>query len=211
MRYPAVIFDFGNVIGFFDYARAFTAIARPRGLDGSTLFEAARSAGLKELVSRLEVGELNPEEFAREVLTRIGRDDVSIEEFLAGWADIFEPNDAIAPIVRRLHESGRRLILGSNTNRIHADHFRRQFSGLLDRFDYLVLSFEIGHLKPSIEFYRACVSNAGAPADDCIFIDDLPENVDGARRLGLLGITYLDPESLDRELSSLGLFELDPQ
>lgn len=207
MRYPAVIFDFGNVIGFFDYARAFSAIARPRGLDGPELFHRAQEAGLIQLVSRLEVGELAPEPFVRELLTRIGLDEVPIEECSAAWSDIFEPNEAIAPLVQRLHDSGRRLILGSNTNRLHSDRFRRQFSGLLDRFDHLVLSFEIGHLKPSIEFYRACVEASGASPSECLFIDDLPENVEGARQLGLRGITYRDPQALEAELTALGLLE----
>ena len=80
----------------------------------------------------------------------------------------------------RSRRQGYTLVLGSNTNDLHAAHFRRQFADALAHFDRLVLSYEVGHIKPSAAFYHACVEAAGARPDECVFIDDLPENVEGA-------------------------------
>ena len=97
------------------------------------------------------------------------------------------------------------LLLGSNTNAIHARLFRRQFAPTLARFDHLILSYEVGHMKPAAGFYQACVDAAGVPANRCVFIDDLAENVEGARSCGLSAVLFRDAEALQSELQAWGI------
>jgi putative hydrolase of the HAD superfamily len=204
MRTPAIIFDFGNVIAFFDYQRACDTIGRPRGRDGAELLRTARNAGFNDLLQRFERGQLSTEEFSNSSSRMFGV-DVPPEEFAEAWSDIFWLNEAIVPIVLGLKASGYRLVLGSNTNILHANRFRSQFASLLSAFDRLVLSFELGHSKPSPEFYLACAKAAGVSPGDCVFIDDLAENVVGARSAGLQSLFYRDPEILGGELHRLGV------
>ncbi|RUL88390.1 HAD family hydrolase [Tautonia sociabilis] len=204
MPHPALVFDFGNVVAFFDYARACEAIGRPRGLDGSSLLETARRAGLAEPLLAFESGRMGSEQFCRAASRLLGV-DLPVDEFAAAWADIFWPNESIVPLIRALADNGHRLILGSNTNPLHSNHFRRQFAETLALFDHLVLSFEVGHVKPAPEFFLACAEAAGAPPADCVFIDDLPENVEGARQAGLIGVHYVDTPTLAADLRALGI------
>jgi glucose-1-phosphatase len=127
------------------------------------------------------------------------------DEFVSGWEDIFWINEPVARLVEQLKGAGYRLLLGSNTNILHATYFRRRFATTIDLFDHLILSYEVGHMKPSGEFYRACVAAAGVPADSCIFIDDLIENVEGAQRAGLEAVQYIDTPMLIAELQRLGV------
>ncbi|MEW4567155.1 HAD family phosphatase [Tautonia sp. JC769] len=205
MNLPAIIFDFGNVVGFFDYVRACEAIALPRGLDGPALLRNARERGLNELVARLEIGQLPAEAFVSSCCSLLELDALTPDEFRDAWSDIFWPNESLVPLIRRLSDAGHPLILGSNTNGLHASRFRGQFADTLAAFDRLILSYEIGHLKPSMGFYRACVEAAGADPAHCIFIDDLPENVEGARRAGLHGLCYRDTPTLEADLLRLGV------
>ncbi len=96
-------------------------------------------------------------------------------------------------------------MLGSNTNGLHAAQFRRQFAETLGHFDALVLSYEIGHIKPLAAFYLACAEAAGAPPAECVFIDDLPENVVGARAAGLVGLVFRDVPTLVADLAAMGV------
>jgi putative hydrolase of the HAD superfamily len=203
-RRPVFIFDFGNVLAFFDYAVACETYGRRVGSSGAEFLRTLRARGLTGLVETFERGEISSEEFTRAVSAIAGL-EVSHEEFAAAWADIFRLNEPVARVVRELRDRGHTLILGSNTNAIHAAHFRRQFRGVLAHFDRLVLSFEVGQLKPSAGFYRACVEAAGAAAADCVFIDDLVENVRGARSAGLQAIHYGDPEGLRKDLRAYGV------
>jgi putative hydrolase of the HAD superfamily len=210
MNVPAIIFDFGNVVGYFDYARACEAIGRPRGLHGPSLLHAARQGGLNDLVARFESGQLTADAFVDSYCALLDLSGLTPDEFRTAWSDIFWPNDTLVPLIRRLHAAGHRLILGSNTNDLHASRFRLQFAETLSYFDHLLLSYEIGHLKPSSGFYRACVEVAGADPADCVFIDDLPENIQGARQAGLLGICYRDTPTLEAELVRLGVAAAAP-
>jgi putative hydrolase of the HAD superfamily len=69
----------------------------------------------------------------------------------------------------------------------------------------LILSHEVGCMKPDARFYLAGVAAAGVPASSCVFIDDLEENVEGARRAGLHGLRYVDTPSLIDGLRGLGV------
>ncbi len=203
-RLPALIFDFGNVVAFFDYARACESLGRRLGLTGNAFLERLRERGLTDLVNRYERGEMTSEAFSR-AFGELSEVELSHDEFTAAWSDIFTLNQPVADLVARLHSNGYTLILGSNTNAIHAEFFRRTFAAALEHFDALVLSYEIRHSKPSAGFYHACASAASAAPGDCVFIDDLPENVAGARHAGLQAIQFLDFTGLLAALRALGV------
>lgn len=209
-RRPALIFDFGNVVAHFDYARACAVLGQAHGLTGPELLERARARGLNPLVRAFESGQITAEAFSRRACRLIGL-DVSHAEFAAAWADIFWANEPIASLIADLKQRGYPLVLGSNTNDLHAAQFRHQFAATLAHFDRLVLSHEIGHLKPSPEFYQACVIAAGAVPGDCVFIDDLPENVEGARAAGLSCLCYRTVPALVADLEALGVVVSNPE
>jgi putative hydrolase of the HAD superfamily len=155
-------------------------------------------------LSRFESGHMSAGEFVDQVLARCGL-ALSHDEFQEVWQDIFWLNESVAALVEHLDGRGYTLLLGSNTNVIHATYFRRRFASTLDRFDHLILSHEVGCMKPDARFYEACVAAAGVEASECVFIDDMPENVEGARNVGLLAVQYVDTPGLIAELRRLGV------
>jgi putative hydrolase of the HAD superfamily len=203
-RTPALIFDFGNVVAHFDYRKACETFGRRLGMSGDAFLYHVRQRGLSPLVARYESGQIDAETFSRSVCTLVDL-DLTHEEFAAAWSDIFWLNPPIATLIPFLKGRGYTLVLGSNTNDLHAAQFRRQFAEMLAHFDRLVLSYEIGHIKPSAAFYHACVEAAAAPPHACIFIDDLAENVEGARATGLSGLVYHDFPRLLDDLAALGV------
>ena len=209
MRRPALIFDFGNVVAHFDYARAASKLGAGLGLSGEEVLERLRPLGFSELLKAYESGRIAVEEFSKGVSAMLGL-AISHEDFVAAWSDIFWANESLAPLFGFFKRKGYTLVLGSNTNDLHATQFRRQFAESLEHFDRLVLSYEVGHVKPSAAFYLACVEAAGAEPGDCVFIDDLIENVEGARSAGLVGLHYQSTEQLLDEMNALGV-EIPPR
>jgi putative hydrolase of the HAD superfamily len=96
-------------------------------------------------------------------------------------------------------------MLLSNTNELHAAHFRKQFADTLAHFDALVLSHEVGLRKPSPDIYSHCHTIAGSTPGQCLFIDDLLANVEAARACGWHAILYHRGLDLRRELHKLGI------
>jgi putative hydrolase of the HAD superfamily len=204
MREPALIFDFGNVVGFFDYQKACNRLGTRMGVAGEVVRERLLASGFPELLEQLESGRIAPPVFAERVLGLCGV-SASYEDFVRDWEDIFWLNEPVALLIRRLKSRGYRLVLGSNTNVLHATHYRRQFAATLGLFDHFILSYEVGCLKPASRFYEACVAAAGVPASSCIFVDDLAENVEGARKAGLMALHYVDTPALVADLARVGV------
>lgn len=203
-RTPALIFDFGNVIAHFDYRQACAILGARVGMTGDEFLARVRTRGFNALVRQYESGKCTAEEFSRDVCACAGL-AIPHLEFAAAWSDIFHLNEPIAPLVRSLKGCGYTLVLGSNTNDLHAAQFRVQFADTLAHFDRLVLSYEVGHIKPSAEFYLACARAADQGPGSCVFIDDLEENVLGAREAGLRAVMFRDVPRLIEELRALGV------
>jgi glucose-1-phosphatase len=204
MRKPVLIFDFGNVVGFFDYVRACERFAGQLGMTGPEFRDLLVDRGFPRLLAEFESGRIQPKAFASGVL-EMSQIQLLYEDFVRAWEDIFWPNESIGRLITFLKSKGYLLYLGSNTNVLHATFYRRQFAETLDLLDGFILSYEVGHLKPAREFFDACVKTAGAPASACIFIDDLAENVEGARAAGLTALHYVDTPSLIADLRRAGV------
>jgi len=176
MRKHALIFDFGNVVAFFDYLRACERLGARLGITGPVFRQRLVDEGFVPILADFESGRMTPDGFAREVMARTGL-SLPYEDFVRDWEDIFWLNEPVARLIDLLKSRGYTLILGSNTNVLHSTHYRRRFATTLDQFDKLVFSHEVGHLKPDPRFYAACVAAAGFPAASCVFVDDVAENV----------------------------------
>jgi glucose-1-phosphatase len=204
MREPILIFDFGNVVGFFDYLRACERFAGSLAMSGPDLRDLLVKRGFAGLLAEFESGKIGADAFAARMMDLAGV-RMSYEDFVRAWEDIFWPNESVCRLVAFLKSRGYAIYLGSNTNLLHATHYRRQFAETLDLFDGFILSYEVGYLKPAREFFEACVKAAGVPPASCVFIDDVEENVEGARRAGLTALHYLDTPTLIADLARAGV------
>src|SRR5262249_36868086 len=177
------IFDFGNVVGYFDHR-----LTSKRLVEHATLSEEELHATLFDgpLEDDYEAGRLTTEQFLGEI-RRLCRLTCSDEIIAAAWSDVLTPNPEVCALIPRL-KPPYKLLLASNTNEMHSRHFRRQFAETLRHFDAMVLSHAVGARKPGEAFFQHCVKLAGCQPGQCLFIDDLPANVAGARDCGFRGI-----------------------
>jgi putative hydrolase of the HAD superfamily len=195
-----IIFDFGNVVAFFDHRATLQRLLPYTHLTVEEMFHRVYDSPLED---EYEKGRIETGEALRQIheLWEL-RCDVG---FLArSIADIFTPNPEVCALIPQLRPKYR-LLLGSNTNDIHARQFRRQFADLLTHFDSLVLSFEIGHRKPSADFFSHCQHLAEAAPREIVFVDDLAANVEGARAHGWHAILYRPGDGLAEKLAALGI------
>lgn len=59
-------------------------------------------------------------------------------------------------------------------------------------FDEIVLSYQVGTVKPDPLMYQTIANKLGVLPEECIFVDDQPRYTEGARALGMKGIRYVD-------------------
>jgi epoxide hydrolase-like predicted phosphatase len=74
---------------------------------------------------------------------------------------------------------------------------------LEELFDGVVISGDVGLHKPEPEIYELGAEKIGVPAGDCVFVDDLRENCEGAESVGMTAILHRGSEGTLPELSRL--------
>ena len=196
----AIVFDFGNVVGYFDHYQTLNKLTAYTEMPAPEMYAAVYNGNLEDA---FESGRLTTAEFLQRFreLCRLRCDDAYLH---AACADIFRPNPDVCALLPRL-KSRYRLLLGSNTNALHAIQFRRQFADVLAHLDHVVLSYEIGVRKPRAGFFEHCQRLAGCPPHECLFIDDLPANVAGAQACGWQGIVYTGSTDIRAQLAAFGI------
>jgi putative hydrolase of the HAD superfamily len=199
-----ILFDFGNVIAFFDHRRAIAKLSRHTPLAPAELALVLYGG---ELEIAYESGQISTARYF-EIAREDGRLNCSLDQFVAAFVDIFTENTAITKLAPRLKKHYR-LLLASNTNDAHFNHYRKQFDHVLGHFDGLVVSHEIGVRKPHRPFYERCQKLANCEPAECLFIDDLPSNIHAAEAFGWQGALLSTPADLLAQLKSLGIEGLD--
>ncbi|HEV2947980.1 MAG TPA: HAD family phosphatase [Gemmataceae bacterium] len=193
-----IIFDFGNVIGFFSHRLASGRLAYYAGVSAETMHRFLFGGGIED---DIDAGKTSVAELLHKV-----RDKFTIrcdDEFLElALADMFWPNREVCDLIPRL-KPRYRLLLGSNTNELHTRRFKKQFAETLSHFDALVLSYEIQICKPEARFFEHCQQLAQAEPGECLFIDDMPANIAGAQAFGWNGILYQNYSDLVGRMEAL--------
>ena len=185
-----VIFDFGNVLGTLDKHLSCKRLADySKSLSAQEIYNLLVDG---ELEKSAEMGFIDSETFAQRIIEAIDAPTLSPERCIKIWGDIFTHNHGMIELVTNLKNHGIAIVVLSNTNGVHWQYVRK-----LDVIRFLeewgvpfILSYELGVMKPDPIIYRSALSALGCAAEDAVFIDDIPENVDAARKLGMAGIEY---------------------
>jgi HAD superfamily hydrolase (TIGR01509 family) len=156
-----------------------------------------------ELLRRFDAGAVTPVGFYERVTEAVGA-ELPYAAFFDMYSDIFTLNRAAVDVLARVKAAGYKTLLLSNTDPERFGFVRRRFPEILF-FDAYVLSYELRLLKPDPAIYLAAARLAGVRPDECVFIDDMEENIAGAVETGFEGIHYRPETDLAIELVKLGL------
>jgi putative hydrolase of the HAD superfamily len=198
--YKALIFDVGKVLIPFDFKRGYQELEK---LCGLTVPEIRQRIAATGLVMPFEKGMIETQVFVERLSAALGLDSEH-DGFCRAWSCIFHdqliPDSTFAALSTRY-----RLMLLSNTNFLHFQMIRKNYSSLLEHFHDRILSFEVHAAKPEPEIFQAAIQRAGCRAEECFFTDDLAENVEAARREGIDAVQFESAEQLEREMRARGI------
>ncbi|HJS17909.1 MAG TPA: HAD family phosphatase [Anaerolineales bacterium] len=107
-------------------------------------------------------------------------------------------------IMKKLKRSGYPLYGLSNWSAETFPYAREKYD-FFHLFDDIVISGEVGSIKPEPQIFEIMLARVGRPAQECLFIDDSQANIDQARGMGFAVIQFQSPEQLEKELHALQL------
>lgn len=197
----AVIFDLGRVLLAIDNRLLTERLFK--GLDAADSQQIARRTMRDPAMIAFNSGKISPEEFF-ERMRRPYRLDMEYEDFQKLWCAIFSPMEGIEDLVRSL---GGRYTLGllSDTDPLHWNFVITAYPWIAACFPKPTLSYKLGVMKPGPAIYLAAARHVQTPPDGCLYIDDLEDNVLGARAVGMTAIRFENVPQLKEALNHLNL------
>jgi putative hydrolase of the HAD superfamily len=183
-HYRGLLVDFGGVLttNVFESFRAFCV---DEGLDPDAIKRLFREEPeAVPLVRRLETGELSEEGFGERFGEMLGIESrADLVERMFGRV---RPEEAMVEAVRRARAQGVRTGLVSNS--MGAGRYDR--STFPELFDGVVISGDEGVHKPQPEMFRLGAERIDLPPEECVFVDDLRENCEGAEAVGMTAVLH---------------------
>lgn len=187
------IFDLGNVIVDIDFNRVMGVWSDYSRVPLANL---QKSFVMGEAFQRHERGQITDEEFASAVCEEMGM-ALSFDQFSAGWQAIFVGlRPEVINVMNKLREQGHRVVVLSNTNRLHTYFWPGEYPQIGEAADKIYLSQEMGMRKPDVEIYQKLLEEEGFSASEAVFFDDNADNIKGAQQLGITSILVTGKETV---------------
>ena len=187
----AVIFDLGNVLVDYDHQRTLNALASVSDLSITEMAALFREVSHAAGIGQLDAQELYEHLVRAAQLTR-HFDQITFDQFVDLFAAGISRNEtAIAYALSLQQRTGVTVAVISNTNGAHV-RWLDQHVPELAQLDLVMMSNEVGMLKPDPAIFHLALDLLELPAAHCLFVDDLAENVAAAQNEGMFGITHTD-------------------
>ncbi len=194
-----VAFDMGGVLLFADEQIAITKLARLSCRTESQDFEACFSPRRKRPP---ETGQQSWPEFAQTAMTDLGL-DIPEQHFKEIFCSILVPNPPMFDLVERVSRKYR-IALCSNTGPGHWER-ARELMPFVDAFDPLIVSFEVGSMKPGRAIFDTLARTSGLLHGQIFFTDDYLENIEATRSAGLQAVQFTGADQLLADFERLGV------
>lgn len=193
-----VIFDIGNVLVNFHWREMY----KEKGLTGEIFDRVARATVLSPIWCEVDRGIMTYEEIMNAFISQDKEMESWIHKALDNTHGIVTKRDYAIPWIMSLKEKGLQVLVLSNFG-------KKLIDDCPDAMDFLsytdggILSYKDHLLKPSPEIYQLLLSRYELEPEECVFIDDLQENIDAAKKQGIHGIVFESYEQVVKKLDKL--------
>lgn len=187
----AIFFDFGRTLVEHPEDGAGETVVRRYGITDETEVRLVRDAlfSLKGAMKKLDDASISREEYKKSVLSAVPEHlHIKVSQAMdypISWLPMIA---GMEDLLKRLKASRHMLYIASNMDLFHAAQMRSH--PIAGYFDNMIFSSEIAVGKPKTAYYLKLLEITGEKADNCVFIDDIEENVAAAENIGMAGFVF---------------------
>jgi putative hydrolase of the HAD superfamily len=203
-----IIFDYGNVIFNIDFARVQQAW-KQLGITNSHEFYGHRQQD--PIFNLLERGEISVADFRDRIRQISHKPELTDQQIDDAWNTIFlDIPQGNHELIKKLNGKYRTFLL-SNINAIHYDYvhsyLQKEFgmANNEDLFEKLYYSHLVGKRKPDPEIFEQIISENNLNPAETLFIDDSPQHLETAQKLGLQTYLMTAPDTIQQYFKVNGL------
>ncbi len=200
----AVISDFGGVLTT-PLIQSFMAFQDETGISAETLgkgMQAVAEANGENPLFEMERGEITEVAFLEtltDALEPLLGHRPEMHRFKEIYFDALEPNPAMIGLMRELKAEGYQMAMLTNNVR-EWEPLWRSMLPVDEIFETVVDSGFVGCRKPESRIYELTLERISRPAEDCLFVDDVLVNCEGARKAGLHAVHFQGNEQAIAEI-----------
>ena len=197
MSIRAVFFDFGGVIQRTEFQAPRQYLGQRFGMDYEDVDKLVFGSPSARQAS---VGEITEDVHWTNVLKRLKRPAAELQtikdEFFGG--DVIDRE--LVEFIRSLRGKFHVGLISNAWGGMRA-HLKKE--RLLELFETVVISAEVGVMKPEARIYSIALEQAGVKAEEAVFVDDVQVNIDACQQIGMKGVLFKDPQKAEDELKKL--------
>ena len=195
-KIKSIIFDLGAVLLNISYQKTIEEFDKLGIKNSSTFYSKKLQTNIFNL---LETGEISESDFIKEIL-KYCTESTNTQILYAWNAMLLDLPLHRVELLKQLKKDFN-LYLLSNTNSIHITEFEnkigsKQYKEFYQLFDKVYYSHKIGHRKPNAEAFQLIIEENNLIAEEILFIDDSPQHIEGAKKLGIKTYHLLDDEDV---------------
>lgn len=181
----AIVFDCFGVLYWDDLNRLYNLVSPDKFQD------------LNDVMHACDHGYISKQDFLNQVAALAGISEAAVAVVMR---DKHQRNESMIERVKQLKGSYKTALLSNMGPETLDDIFAPEERSAM--FDEVVISSEVGMIKPSKDIFLHALEQLGTPADETLFVDDRPANVEGAERVGMKTILFATNGEFERELSA---------
>lgn len=199
-----IITDLGGVLVAVDKRAMSAKFARHSTLSASEILSNFSSTKLTKFDLGFGKGLLTPREFYKATAVKLQLSGLSFLGFAKAYGGIFKRKEDTIKLFRLLGKK-HTIALLSNTDELHFNKWARLLGKDLKLFKKLILSFRVHAAKPNRQIFLAAVKALKVNPKQCVYIDDIAEYAEAAKKVGMLGIHFTSPKQLLQQLRKIGI------
>ncbi|MBL7214045.1 MAG: HAD family phosphatase [Phycisphaerae bacterium] len=196
----AIIFDLGRVLVAIDNTLLVEQLFKKLSTDDPQ--QVGRHTMSDPAILEFSSGRITAEAFYQKMRAAY-QWDISFDTFRWLWCRIFYPMDDMENLVMQLRGHVK-LGLLSDTDPLHWNHIITTWPWL-GMFEKSTLSYQVGVMKPNPKIYLTAAKNVDTSPEKCLYIDDLENNVEGARTVGMTAVQFEDITQIKNVLKDFRL------
>ncbi|HEY2979669.1 MAG TPA: HAD family phosphatase [Anaerolineales bacterium] len=197
MPFRAVFFDLGGVIVRTEYQAPRQHLAQRLGMEYDDLTRAVFDS---ESARKASVGTITEDAHWAALAGKLRRPASEMAavraEFFAG--DVLDL--ALVDFIRSLRPRYKTGLISNAWDGLRPYLLSQK---LEQAFDVMIISAEAGLVKPEAGIFQLALEQAGVAAREAVFVDDMPENIESAREVGMSGILFRDRDATVQQINKL--------
>lgn len=192
-KIKTVVFDLNGV--FLKSESLSKRLAERTGKDADVIYEV-----MKPILKEVRNPERRGEEVWDPLLELLGMEKQEFFDFYFSGESV---DIEMLNFAKGLKDEGLRIFILSNNFRERTEYYRKNFPELFEVADKVYFSWETGFVKPCVRAYENLLEENRLEGKDCLYVDDSEENLESAKKMGIVGIRYESGERVIKEISEL--------